>query len=62
MVFDPAKAVLVAADDVSRLRRCDVFRVLEWTPVRERVEVAAYLCRSRPDLVDEVTAVLIELA
>lgn len=57
-----AKAVKVAASDVSRLRRPDVFRVLDERPQGVDLnELAGWLVTERPDLVDEVQDCLAEL-
>jgi hypothetical protein len=56
--FNPANAVKVAADDVTSLRRCDVFRVLDWTPAEHRDAVAGFIAAHRPDLAGEVTECL----
>lgn len=59
---DFAQAVKVAASDVSRLRRPDVFRVLEERPSGMDLDgLAGWLVAERPDLVDEVQDVLAEL-
>jgi hypothetical protein len=59
---DFAQAVKVAASDVSRLRRPDVFRVLEERPSGMDLDaLAGWLVAERPDLVDEVQDALAEL-
>ncbi len=60
-MFDVAIAIKVAADDVTKLRRADVFRVLDWTPAENRQVVAEYIKKERPDLAGEVFDVLDEL-
>jgi hypothetical protein len=59
--FNPAQAILISADSIAELRRCDVFRVLEWTAAEHRAAVAEYVSRNRPELAGEVLAVLTEL-
>lgn len=54
-------AITVSADDVGRLRRQDVYRVLEWTGPELRPAVANYVREHRPDLSAEVGAALLEL-
>lgn len=54
------QAILCAADSIEKLRRCDVFRVMDESNC-DRPSLAAYICQKRPDLVDEVTAVMLEL-
>src|SRR5688500_3530572 len=49
--------ILIAADDVSELRRCDVFRVVEASYTVRGVEpgrLAEWLIEERPDLTQEV--------
>lgn len=46
--------VQVAADSVAKLRRCDVERVLDETPVHLKLAMAERLKQERPDLADEV--------
>lgn len=53
-------AITVSADDVGRLRRQDVYRVLEWSGDL-RAAVANYVREHRPDLHAEVGAALLEL-
>jgi hypothetical protein len=60
-MFNVQSAVKVAADDVRSLRRCDVFRVLDWAPAEHRGAVADHIRAERPDLTDEVAEVLAEL-
>lgn len=52
--FDPEKAVKIAADSTSSLRRQDVYRVLESTPKQHRSAVAAHIASKRPEHADEV--------
>jgi hypothetical protein len=52
--FDPAQAVKIAADDITKLRKTDVFRVLEQTPAAHLNKVVAYIKSKRPDLAAEV--------
>lgn len=53
--------ILVAADSLERLRKCDVYRVLEWAPAKKRAALAKYITNGRPDLTDEVREVMDEL-
>lgn len=59
--FNAALAIHVSADRVEELRRCDVFRVLEWSAPENRPAVAEYIRGHRPDLAAEVLSVLTEL-
>ncbi len=61
-MFNPAIAVLVAADTISQLRRCDVYRVLSQHSGAERRAVAAYICQHRRCLSAEVAECLDDLA
>lgn len=47
--MDPDNAVLIVADSFAKLRRCDVFRLLEWN-AEGREELAAHTVEQRPDL------------
>ena len=50
--------ILIAADDVSQLRRCDVFRVVESSHDVTGIDpddFAGWLIGERPDLEQEVT-------
>lgn len=60
--FNPALAIQVSADSIEELRRCDVFRVLEWSGAEFREVVAEYIRAHRPDLTGEVGEVLAELS
>jgi hypothetical protein len=60
--FNPALAIQISADSIAELRRCDVFRVLEWTPAEHRAVVAEYVCANRPEFAAEVVSVLAELS
>jgi hypothetical protein len=53
------QAVKIAADSISRLRKQDVFRVLD-TCSKPR-SVAEYIIANRSDLADEVAEVMSEL-
>lgn len=53
--------ITIAADSVGQLRRCDVFRVLEWCPAERRAELAGWLVAERPDLAGEVAECLADL-
>lgn len=57
------KYVLISADDISKLRKIDVDRVLEQGAVKEfRQEFADWIKAKRPDLAAEVNDVMAELA
>jgi 8-oxo-dGTP pyrophosphatase MutT (NUDIX family)/alkylhydroperoxidase family enzyme len=60
--FSPEAAVKVAADDVARLRKPDVFRVIDWSPPEHRQAVADYIRTNRPELADEVADVMSDYA
>ncbi len=51
--------ISVAADDISRLRKPDVFRVMDLACSKSGI--AKYIKRHRPDLESEVDEVLLEL-
>ena len=53
--------ITIAADSVAQLRRCDVFRVLEWCPAGERPALAGWIVGERADLAGEVAEVMAEL-
>ncbi|MEZ2132483.1 MULTISPECIES: hypothetical protein [unclassified Sinorhizobium] len=55
-------AIKIAADNVQSLRVSDVFRVLEQNDAAIRKELAAFISASRPDLEDEVSESLSDLA
>jgi hypothetical protein len=59
-MFNPASAIQIVADDVSQLRRSDVFRLLD-TYHEQRHAIAAYLRQHRPDLAEEIADCLEEL-
>jgi Rad3-related DNA helicase len=61
-MFKPERAILISADSIEHLRRCDVFRMLEWSPAEHRAEVADYILANRPEFAAEVGNVLSELA
>lgn len=54
--------IKIAADDISKLRKDDVFRVLEQNDHSARARLAAFICENRPDLSGEVADCLEELA
>lgn len=56
----PEKAVKIAADDVSKLRKADVFRVLD-TYKDNATAIGNYITENRPDLANEVDEVLSEI-
>lgn len=55
------RRVKVSADSIALLRRPDVERVLNETPPGERRQVAYILGERRPELVDEIDAVMTEV-
>ena len=62
------QAIQVAADSIEKLRRFDVWRVLDQCPLSSMTnpkgttrKVAAYIKRNRPDLADEVNAYIKEV-
>lgn len=56
--FDPANHILIAADSIDELRRCDLYRVLYEAPEGQVMAVARYIKEHRPDLVEEVDDLL----
>jgi len=60
--FDPAQHIKIAADSIERLRRCDVFRVLDSCPEEHRQTVSNFIFDKRRDLQEEVSAVMADLA
>jgi hypothetical protein len=52
----------IAADDITKLRRLDVFRVLENCSDDELSRTANYITDNRPDLKAEVNDCLAELS
>ena len=46
--------IKIAADDITKLRKVDVFRVLDSCNVYERKAVSEYITSNRPDLAVEV--------
>ena len=54
------QAVKIAADSIQTLRKQDVYRVLDWYPQLDGL--AQWIKEQRPDLADEVDAVVKELA
>ena len=60
--FDVEQAIKISADDVSKLRKPDVYRVLEWAPAENRQEVADHITENRPELADEVAESMEDLA
>jgi DNA-binding SARP family transcriptional activator len=53
--------VTIAADSVEKLRKQDVFGVLEWAPRADRSDLASWIIEQRTDLRDEVSSSLEEL-
>lgn len=60
--FDPALAVLIAADSLAQLRKIDVYRVLDYVPARNRQAMAVWINEGRPDLAAEVAECLADIA
>lgn len=61
--FDPARLLTIAADSLDRLRRVDVFRLLDAARGAEnRQAMADYIRGGRPDLGAEVADCLAELS
>ena len=60
MRFDPAAHLLVVADTVERVCRCDVFRCLDSAPYPGMM--ADYIRQHRPDLADAVADALAEIS
>ena len=57
-------AIKISADDVSKLRKCDVYRVLTQGVGYDNAllrEVVVYLNQHRPDLRDEVSDALSDI-
>jgi hypothetical protein len=46
--------IRIAADSIGQLRRCDVFRVLDWAPPGRMMALARWIAAKRPDLKAEV--------
>lgn len=61
MTWNPEQALKIAADDITGLRRTDVFRVLDWAEPERREELAAWILKGRPDLTDEVKSCLLDI-
>ena len=59
--FDPAIHIQIAADDITKLRSTDVFRLLDQCPNEHLQTLITYINTHRPDLTDEVNASLNEL-
>ena len=59
-MFQPTNMIRIAADTVQELRRCDVFRCLDWY-ADMRQEFGEWIAANRPDLADEVADCLAEL-
>lgn len=53
--------IKISADSLQKLRRIDVFRVIEWAPDAKRAELARYITAGRPDLAAEVAACVAEV-
>nr|WP_238487075.1 hypothetical protein [Cupriavidus pauculus] len=51
--------IRIAADSIDKLRRIDVYRVLQ-AAEGQRAELAGYIIANRPELTEEVTAVMAE--
>ena len=54
----PQNIIKIAADDVTRLRKIDVFRVLESCRGEEVQKTAHFIRVNRPELSDEVVSCL----
>jgi hypothetical protein len=54
----PEYIIKIAADDISKLRRVDVFRVLDNCSDEELNATAEHIKTNRPDLAIEVTSSL----
>ena len=61
IVRTPQSIIKIAADDVTELRKVDVFRVLENCDADELQRTAHFIKVNRPELVDEVGNCLTEL-
>lgn len=62
-VMDYERFVLISADDISKLRKIDVERVLEQGAVKQfRQEFADWIKAKRPDLAKEVDEVMADIA
>lgn len=57
-MFDAA--IKIAANDISELRKSDVFRVLEQNGLENRNRLADYISTMRPDLAGEVAEIMEE--
>jgi hypothetical protein len=55
---NPEYIIKIAADDISKLRRVDVFRVLDNCSDEELKSTAEHIKAKRPDLAIEVTSSL----
>lgn len=59
--FDPSQHVKISAEDITKLRKQDVYRVLEWAQKEHRQQMADYITKNRPELSEEVADVMEEL-
>ena len=59
---EPHYILQIAADDITKLRRIDVFRVLENCSPDELSRTANYITANRPDLKTEVDDCVAELS
>jgi hypothetical protein len=59
--FNPENHIKLAADDITKLRKSDVFRLFEECGSGNRNELARYIANRRDDLIIEVTSSLAEL-
>ena len=59
LASSPEHYVKIAADSVAKLRKSDVYRVLE-SAGKDANTVADYIVKHRPDLEDEVREVMVE--
>jgi hypothetical protein len=59
--MDFANFITIAANDATRLRKVDVFRLVDTCPNRHQQEFVAWLSAQRPDLAEEARECLAEL-
>lgn len=59
-MIDPELAIQISADCIEELRKIDVDRVLS-TYDEAKDEIGQYIKDNRPDLIEEVDRVLLEL-
>lgn len=61
MRFDYDQLIKIAADSLAKLRKVDVYRVLDCAPKGSRKGLARHIVEGRPDLADEVADSLTDL-